>query len=141
MRNKELEAIRYRDAHLEEVCAAKVSRIPFVPEQDYCPAWTSRDRKCPSGIPRLSRLGRLQVRMFRLGCDLEEQDRQQAKEVETPLRTLKILLIAFNFQTRKPPAKWPNGIKQKAFEIECEYANSKSLEDVELFGKSSVYSK
>ena len=126
MRNKELEAIRYRDAHLKEVCAAKVSRIPFVPEQDYCPAWTSRDRKCPSEFQGCQDWGDSKSECSDWDVDLEEQDRQQAKEVETPLRTLKILLIAFNFQTRKPPAKWPNGIKQKAFEIECEYANSKS---------------
>ena len=51
MRNKELAATRYRDAHLQQVCAAKASGTPFVPEQDYCPACTSIDKKYSNEFP------------------------------------------------------------------------------------------
>ena len=51
MRNKELAALRCRDAHLKEAHAAKASGTPFVPEQDYCPTCASIDRKYPKEFP------------------------------------------------------------------------------------------
>ena len=62
-------------------------------------------------------------------ADLQEQ----TSKVRTPLRRPKFLPISLTYQTPKPPARWPNGVKIKAptAEPEQECTNSKSLEDIE----------
>ena len=60
--------------------------------------------------------------------DLEKQ----ASEARAPSRKPKTLPKVLHYQTRKPPAGWPNGVKKTPeTEPEQEYTTSKSLEELE----------
>ena len=51
MKIRQRAAIKYRDTHIEEAFAPKLSGKPFIPEQNYCAVCTSIDRKCLSEFP------------------------------------------------------------------------------------------
>ena len=79
MTAKQLEALKYRDAHLDQVHVSKSSKSFFLPDQDYYVVYTSLDRKCPNEFPRCQ--DREDSKDFSVcsdwDTDLEEQDRQK----------------------------------------------------------------
>ena len=114
MRAKELEDMKYRDAHLLQACSSKSSKSSFIPDQVYCAVCTPLDRKCPSEFPAYQdwKDSKEVSECSDWDADLEEQDRQrqelenkQANETKTPLRKPKFLPVALTFQTHKPPAR------------------------------------
>ena len=76
MARKKLAAIKYRDAHIEETCAAKASGVTFIPERDYCPICASIERKCPSVFPGCQDWKNSDAYYSDWDADLEEQYRK-----------------------------------------------------------------
>ena len=119
MNIKRKPAIKYRDKHIEEACAAKATGVPFIPKQHYCAIYTSTCQKCPREFlgcidwvkSEEEEKERLEV------SDWDEYIEEKDNEARSPLKKPKCPPKVLIFQTRKPPAGWLNGVKEKLLQL------------------------